>query len=98
MVYWRQKHFPPSFSTNKGCKVSTESAEDPKYLTDSFKVPETGCKKSRCIVAWQGMFSDERTYEAFIKVATRIRIGIPNICVWLANIYSRIMYFRKQTS
>ena len=25
-----RKHFPPSFSTNAGCRFSTESAEDPK--------------------------------------------------------------------
>src|SRR6266516_655480 len=25
MIYWGQEHFPLSFSTNRGCKVSTQS-------------------------------------------------------------------------
>jgi hypothetical protein len=35
-----KKPFPPSFSTNKGCKGSTQSAEDPTFGMASERVLE----------------------------------------------------------
>jgi hypothetical protein len=31
MMYWGQTYFPPPFSTNRGCKGSTQSAEEPTF-------------------------------------------------------------------
>jgi len=36
MIYWGSKHFPPSCSTNRGCKVSTQSAEEPDYCVTMY--------------------------------------------------------------
>ncbi|EFH81958.1 hypothetical protein Krac_2722 [Ktedonobacter racemifer DSM 44963] len=40
MIDWRQNYFPPSFSTNRGCKLSTESAEDPELCVKGWLFKE----------------------------------------------------------
>jgi len=34
MMNWGKKHFPPSYSTKMGCKLSTQSAEDSKCCVE----------------------------------------------------------------